>query len=360
MTAMSPSSFATSAPSRATSPASPRSRARARSARERRSFSLCAPDSAGTTSARATAARATAATESLQERDMGRRRPGGGEASSACARFRAPACSRARDTVRVPSLPHGEPAPPDGAPPAEALAALPGRPLGVYVHVPFCASRCGYCDFNTYVPGGDGEPAAYVRAALAEVRLARRVLGSGAPPASTVFFGGGTPTLLAPELLAALLDEIRAALGLAAGAEVTVEANPETVEPRMLAVLRAAGFTRVSLGMQSSSPHVLAALERRHTPGRAVAAAAQAREAGFDHVSLDLIYGTPDEPAADWAASRRAALGAGVDPRSAGGLTVGPGRRLPARVRAGTRRAPDDGALARRYCAADALLAEHG
>src|SRR3954454_16422782 len=195
----------------------------------------------------------------------------------------------------VARLPAGDSAPADGALPAEALAGVGTRPFGFYVHVPFCASRCGYCDFNTYVPGSAGEPAAYVRAALAEIRLARRVLGAGAPAASTVFFGGGTPTLLEPELLAALLDEIRDALGLADGAEVTVEANPETVTPRMLAVLRAAGFTRISLGMQSASPHVLAALERRHTPGRAVAAAAQAREAGFAHVSLDLIYGTPGE-----------------------------------------------------------------
>jgi coproporphyrinogen III oxidase-like Fe-S oxidoreductase len=127
----------------------------------------------------------------------------------------------------VPSLPHGEPAPPDGALPESALASLAGRPLGVYVHVPFCAALCGYCDFNRFIPDRPSDDfAAYVRAALAEIRLARRVLGPGAPAVETVFFGGGTPTLLAPDLLAALLDEIRAAFGLAAGAEVTVEANP--------------------------------------------------------------------------------------------------------------------------------------
>jgi oxygen-independent coproporphyrinogen-3 oxidase len=263
--------------------------------------------------------------------------------------------------VRVASLPHGEPAPPDGALPQSALATLPRRPLGVYVHVPFCAARCGYCDFNTYVPADPAaDVAAYVRGALAEIRLARDVLGPGAPPVGTVFFGGGTPTMLDPELLAALLDEIRAALRLEDGAEVTVEANPETVEPRMLGVLRAAGFTRISLGMQSARAHVLSALERRHTPGRAVAAATQARDAGFEHVSLDLIYGTPGETAIDWAASLDAAIGAGVDHLSAYGLTVQPGTRLHARVRAGTRRAPDDDVLARRYRAADALLADAG
>jgi putative oxygen-independent coproporphyrinogen III oxidase len=262
--------------------------------------------------------------------------------------------------VRVPSLPHGEPGPSDGALPADALATLDERPLGIYVHVPFCASRCGYCDFNTYVPGGPDEPAAYVRAALAEVRLARRVLGPAAPPVSTVFFGGGTPTLLEPKLLAALLDEIRDAFGRREDAEVTIEANPETVEPRMLAVLHGAGVTRISLGMQSASPHVLTALERRHTPGRAVEAAAMAREAGFEHVSLDLIYGTPGESDADWEASLEAALGAGVDHLSAYGLTVAPGTRLHAHVRAGTRRAPDDDGLARRYRVADALLTDAG
>jgi putative oxygen-independent coproporphyrinogen III oxidase len=262
--------------------------------------------------------------------------------------------------VPVPSLPHGEPAPADGALPASALAAVRDTPLGIYVHVPFCAAICGYCDFNRVVPGGDDDLAAYVRAALAEVRLARRVLGAGAPNVQTVFFGGGTPTLLAPDLLGAILDEIRAVFGLSPGAEVTVEANPETVAPAMLGGLRAAGFTRISLGMQSARGHVLAALDRRHTPGRAVAAAAEARAAGFDHVSLDLIYGTPGESDADWEASLAAALGAGVDHLSAYGLTVEPGTRLHARVRAGALRAPDDDAMARRYRAADALLAGAG
>ena len=261
----------------------------------------------------------------------------------------------------VPILPDGETAPADGALPAGALDGLAARPLGVYVHVPFCASRCGYCDFNTYVPGRDGDDrAAYVRAALAEIRLARRVLGARAPAVRTVFFGGGTPTLLPPDRLAAVLEAIRTSFGLAAGAEVTVEANPETVEPGMLRALRAAGFTRLSLGMQSARAHVLAALDRRHTPGRAVAAAAQAREAGFEHVSLDLIYGTPGETDADWEASLRAALGAGVDHLSAYALTVEPGTRLHARVRAGVQAAPDDRVLARRYRGAEALLGEAG
>jgi len=262
--------------------------------------------------------------------------------------------------VLVPALPHGEPSPADGALPAGALARLGERPFGVYVHVPFCAARCSYCDFNTYVSGDLAhDAAAYLEAARAEIRLARRVLGDSAPAVDTVFFGGGTPTLLPAQRLAALLDAVRAAFGLAPGAEVTVEANPETVERDMLRALRAAGFTRLSLGMQSAREHVLAALDRAHTPGRAVAAAAQAREAGFEHVSLDLIYGTPAETDGDWEASLRAALGAGVDHLSAYGLTVEPGTRLYARVRAGAP-TPDDDVLARRYRIADALLADAG
>ena len=254
-----------------------------------------------------------------------------------------------------PRLPDGEPAPPDGALPPAALAGLGTRPFGVYVHVPFCASRCGYCDFNTYVPGRGADPDGFADAVLAEWALARRVLG-GAPAATTVFVGGGTPTLLPVGELARLLD----AIPRAAGAEVTIEANPDTVDlPRMRA-LRRAGATRLSLGMQSASARVLATLERSHTPGAAVAAARLAREAGFEHVSIDLIYGTPGERDRDWTASLAAAIGAGVDHVSAYPLVVEPGTRLHAHVRRGRLPAPDDDVQARRYREADATLAGAG
>ena len=255
-----------------------------------------------------------------------------------------------------PPLPDGEPAPPDGALPRPALAALGTRPFGVYVHVPFCASRCGYCDFNTYVPGEGVHRDGFADAVLAEWELARRVLGGEPPPAATVFLGGGTPTLLPDGELARLLS----AIPLADGAEVTVEANPETLDARRLRTLRRAGFTRISLGMQSAAAHVLATLERRHTPGGAVAAAVLARDAGFKHVSLDLIYGTPGEHDDDWARSLSAALGAGVDHVSAYALTVEPGTRLHARIRKGELPAPDEDAQARRYRHADAVLSAAG
>jgi oxygen-independent coproporphyrinogen-3 oxidase len=203
-------------------------------------------------------------------------------------------------------------------------------------------------------------PEGFAATAAAELRLGAEALRGAAPPVDSVFFGGGTPTLLEAAQLARVLAAIDAELGLAAGAEITVEANPETVDTAKLRELRAAGFTRVSLGMQSAAAHVLATLERTHTPGRAVAAARAARAAGFEHVSLDLIYGAPGETDADWAATLDAALAAGPDHVSAYALTLEPGTRMTARVRAGALPAPDEDALARRYELADARLEAAG
>ena len=232
------------------------------------------------------------------------------------------------------------------------------RPFGIYIHVPFCAARCGYCDFNTYVPRSVGQQDGFVQAALLELRQARAEIGDRA--ASTVFIGGGTPTLLGAEGLLRLLDGVADTFGLTSDAEVTTEANPESVDAVMLRALRAGGFTRASLGMQSAVPHVLRTLDRVHTPGRAVAAAAEAREAGFAHVSLDLIYGTPGETDADWERSLDAVLSAETDHVSVYGLTVEPGTALAARVRDGRLPAPDDEAQARRYLRADERLSAGG
>jgi oxygen-independent coproporphyrinogen-3 oxidase len=231
-------------------------------------------------------------------------------------------------------------------------------PLGIYIHVPFCAARCGYCDFNTYVPDGPAIQDQFVDAALAEIRHARAELGPR--PVRSVFVGGGTPSLLGAAALLRLLDGVGDAFGLLPGAEVTSEANPESVDPAMLRALHRGGFTRVSLGMQSAAPHVLRALDRVHTPGRAVAAARQAREAGFDHVSIDLIYGAEGETDADWAATLDAAIAAGPDHLSAYALTVEPGTALAARVRRGSVPAPDDGVQAERFRVADARLRAAG
>jgi len=261
-------------------------------------------------------------------------------------------------TGPVPSaLPDGEPVPPSGALPPAALAGLGSRPLGLYLHVPFCASRCGYCDFNTYVGselGGGGLQDSYADAAVSELRLARQVLGDGASPVATVFVGGGTPTLLPAADLVRLLDVVREELGLAPGAEVTTEANPDSVDERYLAELREGGFTRVSFGMQSAVSSVLRVLDRTHTAGRPQQAVREARSAGFEQVSLDLIYGTPGESDDDWQASLDAALSAGPTHVSAYALIVEDGTRLARQVARGVLPAPDDDVLADRY-----LLAQH-
>ena len=261
------------------------------------------------------------------------------------------------------TLPAGEPVPADGALPPGAAAGLGRRPFGIYVHVPFCQTRCGYCDFNTYTAaelGNGASRGSYPELAVAEVRLARRVLGADVPAVSSVFFGGGTPTVLPPAGLGQILRAIDGEFGLEPGAEVTVEANPETVDPRVLAGLRQHGFTRISLGMQSDVRHVLAVLDRVHEPGRPARCARWAREAGFEHVSLDLIYGTPGESEQDWQESLTAALAAGPDHISAYSLIVEDGTRLAARVRRGELPPPDEDVLADRYAAADDLLTRGG
>ncbi|MDE3132890.1 MAG: coproporphyrinogen III oxidase [Acidobacteriota bacterium] len=230
-------------------------------------------------------------------------------------------------------------------------------PLGIYIHVPFCAARCGYCDFNTYVPSDAGEPSEYLTAALREIALARSELGDR--QLSTVFIGGGTPTLLGSDLLR-LLEGVADSFGLVQGAEVTTEANPESTSPELLRALRAGGFTRVSLGMQSAAPHVLRTLDRVHTPGRATAAAIEAREAGFEHVSLDLIYGTPGESDGDWATTLETALAADPDHISAYALTIEQGTAMARAIQRGALRAPDDAEQARRYAYADEFLSAHG
>jgi putative oxygen-independent coproporphyrinogen III oxidase len=244
--------------------------------------------------------------------------------------------------------------------PAAALHDLADRSFGVYVHVPFCATRCGYCDFNTYTPGElAASPSTWLDALRGELDLATRVLEKPVA-ADTVFVGGGTPSLLGAGGLAAVLDAVRGSLGVAPGAEVTTEANPESTSPDFFAGIAAAGYTRVSLGMQSAAPHVLAVLDRVHTPGRPVAAAVEARAAGIARISLDLIYGTPGETRDDLTASMEAVLTAGVDHVSAYALVVEPGTALARRVARGELPAPDDDVLAERYEQVDTVLSAAG
>ncbi len=263
------------------------------------------------------------------------------------------------------TLPDGQPAPPDGRLSDGALASLTGRPFGVYVHIPFCAVRCGYCDFNTYTAlelGGGASQATYAATAARELALAERVLGAGptpVPEVQTVFFGGGTPTLLPAADLTGLLDLVRRTFGLAAGAEVTTEANPDSVTRESLAELAAGGVTRVSFGMQSAVPNVLSVLDRTHDPERVPQVVEWAREAGLA-VSLDLIYGTPGESLADWAASLDAALACAPDHLSAYALVVEAGTRLAGRVARGEVAMPEDDDEADKYELAEERLRAAG
>ena len=240
------------------------------------------------------------------------------------------------------------------------LTLTPGSAFGIYVHVPFCATRCGYCDFNTYTAGelGGSTPDGWLSALRTELAAAAAAVGP--VPVDTVFVGGGTPSLLGARRLADVLGAVRANFPLSADAEVTTEANPESTSPEFFAAIRAAGYTRVSLGMQSASPRVLAVLDRTHSPGRPAAAAAEASAAGFEHVNLDLFYGTPGESDDDLMASVDAALGAGVDHISAYALVVEDGTALARRVRRGELAAPDDDVLAARYQLIDRQLSAAG
>lgn len=262
------------------------------------------------------------------------------------------------------ALPLGEPAPLDGLLPASAAVDAADRAFGVYLHVPFCRVRCGYCDFNTYTSDElrGVRQADYADHAIGEVQMSRRVLeASGLParPAATVFFGGGTPTLLPADDLVRMLGAVRDEFGLVPGAEVTTEANPDSVGPDDLRRLADGGFTRVSFGMQSAVPHVLAALDRTHDPERVPLVVRWARAAGLD-VSLDLIYGTPGESLDDWRRSVEAVVAERPDHVSAYALIVEEGTKLARRIRRGELAEPDEDLEADMYELVDDLLARAG
>ncbi|EQM83965.1 MULTISPECIES: radical SAM family heme chaperone HemW [Microbacterium] len=259
-------------------------------------------------------------------------------------------------------LPLGDPAPADGRLPSD-LAIDTAVPFSAYLHIPFCTVRCGYCDFNTYTStelrGAKQED--YASTLISEIALARRVLDDAGArrPMDTVFFGGGTPTLLPAGDLARMLDAATDAFGLAEGAEVTVEANPDTVTPEVARILADAGVTRMSVGMQSAVPHVLAALDRTHRPENVRTAVAAAKDAGLA-VSVDLIYGAPGESLSDWEASLDAALALEPDHISAYALIIEDGTKLARQIRRGEVPTPDDDLQADMYELADARLADGG
>ncbi|QOD94604.1 radical SAM family heme chaperone HemW [Chryseoglobus sp. 28M-23] len=262
------------------------------------------------------------------------------------------------------ALPIADPAPEDGMLPPTVAEGAEQRDLGVYLHVPYCRVRCGYCDFNTYTADEvrGVKRSDFADQAIAELDLAARVLdAAGLPPrpASTVFLGGGTPTILPPADLARMIGAVRDRFGLAPGAEVTTESNPDSIDAAGLAALAEAGVTRVSFGMQSAVPHVLRTLERTHDPENVARRVAEARAAGLA-VSLDLIYGTPGESPADWEASLAAALAERPDHVSAYALIVEEGTKLARQIARGEVAPVDDDLHAAAYEAADARLTAAG
>ncbi|MCA4131390.1 radical SAM family heme chaperone HemW [Arthrobacter sp. M4] len=262
-------------------------------------------------------------------------------------------------------LPIGAPAPLDGSLPVQVIEGATSRTFSLYVHIPFCAVRCGYCDFNTYTAtelGGGASQDAYAATAVSEVEFAARAMDAAGLPSrtlSTVFFGGGTPTLLPAGDLARILAAAVEQWGIADGAEVTTEANPDSVTPESLQVLAEAGFTRVSFGMQSAVPHVLKVLDRTHTPSRVPLVVQWARDAGLS-VSLDLIYGTPGESMDDWRRSLETALSYNPDHISAYALIVEEGTKLAAQIRRGEVPGIDDDDHAAKYELADELISAAG
>ncbi len=262
------------------------------------------------------------------------------------------------------ALPIADPAPLDGTLPASVASGAGDRDFGVYVHVPFCRVRCGYCDFNTYTADElrGTKRTDYAGQAVAEIAFAASMLADAGVPAreaSTVFFGGGTPTMLPVTDLVGMLRAVHETFGIASGAEVTTEANPDSVDAAYLGALAAGGFTRVSFGMQSAVPSVLATLERTHDPERIPLVVEWAREAGLD-VSLDLIYGTPGETLDQWRRSLEHAIAQRPDHISAYALIIEDGTKLARQIRRGEVAEPDDDLQADCYELADALLAEAG
>ncbi|MBT1162358.1 radical SAM family heme chaperone HemW [Bifidobacterium sp. SO1] len=235
----------------------------------------------------------------------------------------------------------------------------------IYIHVPFCLRRCGYCDFNTYTAvdlGAGASRGNYANMVVREMELTRRWQldhGIEEPAADTVFFGGGTPTILSADDLVAMLDAIRKTWGIAPGAEITTEANPDTVNEYYINRLAEGGFTRISFGMQSAVPHVLRTLDRTHTPANVAAGVEAANRVGL-RSSVDLIYGAPGESLDDWRTSVCTAIDLGVNHISAYALTVEPTTKMGRQIAAGTLPKPDDDDEAAKYEIADDMLTAAG
>ena len=239
---------------------------------------------------------------------------------------------------------------------------MASKPLSFYIHVPYCVSRCGYCDFNTYTPSElNGDLAqvsnGYIDQLIKEVDIAGTRVSN---EISTIFIGGGTPTLLDPIDFKRLLDKLQDKFGFKEGIEITIEANPDSVNNEKLEKLISIGINRISFGMQSAVPHVLKVLDRTHDPLNIERSVTAAKSAGFKEISVDLIYGTPGESIEDWKLSIQSALQLPITHVSAYALILETGTRLANQVKRKEFEIPDDGETAEKYLIADREFTKHG
>jgi oxygen-independent coproporphyrinogen-3 oxidase len=235
-------------------------------------------------------------------------------------------------------------------------------PLSFYIHVPYCVKRCGYCDFNTYTPSelnGDLKSVSlgYIDQLIKESEIAKSRVQS---EISTIFIGGGTPTLMEPADFSRLLNHLKSNFGFKKNIEITIEANPDSVSPAKLGALRDAGINRISFGMQSSVSHVLKVLDRTHNPENVAKAVTDAKAAGFDEINLDLIYGTPGESVEDWKSSIKSALSLPITHISAYALILEDGTKLANQVKRKEYEVPDDSETAEKYLIADSEFTSRG
>ena len=238
--------------------------------------------------------------------------------------------------------------------------------LAFYIHIPYCVKRCGYCDFNTYTPselkiteGLAQISNSYIDLLLMEIKAAKVQVGQSANVPS-IFFGGGTPSLMQPDDIGRVISTIKSEFTLLPNAEITMECNPDTVTKESLAAFRAIGVNRVSFGMQSAVKHVLATLDRTHNPENLLQVTTWAKEVGFSEISVDLIYGTPGESLSDWQTSINAALTLPITHISAYALIVEEGTKLAAQIKRGEVAQVDDDLTAEKYLVADKAFTAAG
>ena len=258
------------------------------------------------------------------------------------------------------ALPEGDPAPSDGKLPN--IANLKNKPFSLYVHVPYCSKRCGYCDFNTYTPSEldrDDQIESWLQSAIKETIFARKILVEELT-VDTIFFGGGTPSLLEASVIKEFINNVSKHFELKKDLEITLEANPDTITQSKAEDWLKAGINRISLGMQSSATNVLQVLDRTHNPANVLSSVEILKKAGFTNFSLDLIYGTPGESLEDWSNSLKDAIAINPPHISAYSLVIEPGTKMGSQLSRGEIKAVSDDDAADKYQLAEKLLNENG